>query len=556
MDLAAMPNSKKPADFVSVRLQSPAGIRRAARWVNPNLEKEVSGQVTNQGEFLPDATAVPGGLACAECFGEAQQYTRRQKMGFIELAWPCGHVWFSGGGKSGNAARLLGKPVSEVVKIRQFHSDVYLGEWSAAQLHYLTNGSGADFPQVASVGSPVAAALPPQRKKFRVEAKTPEVSSAKTENSGPSLTRKNRLLAKLMEAAVKGALPDNARCQSRALRQALEVVLDSDDHSGASKDDLMQAAASLGNLLAESRRLLAELPQQLAILAENGQPNDTAAEILVDEISSLLAEQASELNLPSLTEEKAKELLLLATEGTEEEMGKKSTASLQSMARENLYKFWKSLVFPGFDDDSEDEEGDEDKLKTKLEELHKDLGQQVEAYDAAAVEATIRKLQCKAQAALDVVLQAYVSESAGQASGTEALPSTSRSRLERYAPEPYDVYWYDPDMAPVAFHAEDVQRQAARIRDQARNPHSSSSSSSNNSNNSNNSNDSSNSNNSNSSNNSNNNSSSSSSSSEMATGAAAAELNSNSNSNNNSNNNSNSNSNTAARRAAAVHATN
>eukprot|EP00913_Durusdinium_trenchii_P026200 g24580.t1 len=61
----------------------------------------------------------PDGPYCERIFGESKSYNRREKTGYIELAWPSGHVWFSGDGKLGRAAQMLGWKKKHVVTLRQ-----------------------------------------------------------------------------------------------------------------------------------------------------------------------------------------------------------------------------------------------------------------------------------------------------------------------------------------------------------------------------------------------------------------------------------------------------
>ncbi|CAK9025484.1 unnamed protein product [Durusdinium trenchii] len=432
--------SDQAVDYLAIRLQSPAEIRNLAK-VKGESGRKANGQVLHPyGQQLESErwAPVPDGPYCERIFGESKSYNRREKTGYIELAWPSGHVWFSGDGKLGRAAQMLGWKKKHVVTLRQYVNDVFLGEWVAPRLGPLLVDPVTNCPKVPGIGSPVAAAFAPALRKmtFRQSQQDVEGKNAKTrdEESAP-LSRENDTIGKLLKVACQELPADAASVRDNAY----SVLAAAQSPSCAKIDDSVIAeAVCLG-------RHLRGLAQQLESVLNEGLRGSGSAEASgkTDQLRSVLASTAIELMTDEgLSREESIGLLRI---GVSPETNLEAWCDqFQRAAREDFYKVWRSLAVPNCSGD----------LDVMLDEILQAMSGEVKLEDAAKAERACQKLLKKCFAALDLAVSALTFE--------PVKPSTTPdcSRLSRYWPRKPELCWYDPAMMPVAFHSQDVERLA------------------------------------------------------------------------------------------------
>jgi len=478
------PDRDLAIDYLSVRLQSPSEIRKLAK-VEGNdttvvtTAREENGQILHPYDFAElegSWEVAPDGLFCERIFGRKATYKRRNKPGYIELSWPASHVWFSGNGKLGKAACMLGRKASSIFSVRQYTNDIFLGEWVAPRLGPLldpvTNG-----PKVAGIGSPVAAAEAPVLKHFRLQDE--DDAEIVKEELG-SLSREEYTIGQLLKAACC-ELPADAAWKRETAQRVL-VAVQSPAFAGVDVR-VIARAISLGRelprmveqfdkILQSSQDTGSTTPAFDAVEVENiprheledilqsfqdGQGQSEPASTPVDGREELLDTGGPETStrtprsvlvctaLESLKElglsaEQAVELLLagLSPEATPNP----DCSRFQKAAQEDFYQFWRSLATPNFDGD----------LEATLDNVLTALRGQVKLEDAAKAGATCTTLLNQFLVALDLASRALTATPEDQES------MGGGSRLSRYRAKEREVCWYDTGMAPAAFHLQDVER--------------------------------------------------------------------------------------------------
>eukprot|EP00439_Symbiodinium_sp_Y106_P072248 s1228_g13.t1 len=447
-DFTDYPDRDKTVDYVSVRLQSPAEIRASAR-TEGETKEQINGEVTLPYDFFastdPDeeVQAVPEGLYSEQIFGKQTSYQRRKKTGYIELAWPCAHVWFSGTGKLGRAARSLGQKPSSILAVRQFQKDMFLGEWTAPRLWPLPEDPITHGPRVPAVGSPVAASEAPKlRKMSLVRATSTEEQDLEPDSSNghedPMIaSREEHVIALLLKAACDD-LPKEAAELSRTTRKVLQVV-QRPEYAEVPEEVVARAIRLGSNLPKLARELEVMLETSRGELESPEQSRERAREAR----SKLIGFAAVFLQeVQGLTEEQANELLAIGL--SDAEPVDTACRPFRRLAREDFYGFWKALALPGFSGD----------LDEYLQRIQADL-HQVQASDAARALEISKKLINRALAALDLAIRAFEPQHP-----TSESPSAARGRASssRYGPKIKEVQWYDPAITHAAFHLEDVER--------------------------------------------------------------------------------------------------
>ncbi|OLQ09622.1 hypothetical protein AK812_SmicGene6698 [Symbiodinium microadriaticum] len=430
-DFTDHPDRDKTVDYVSVRLQSPAEIRASAR-TKGETKEQINGEVTQPYDFYAGTAsdqqilAVPEGLYSEHIFGEQTSYLRRKKTGYIELAWPCAHVWFSGTGKLGRAARSLGQKPASITAVRQFQKDMFLGEWTAPRLWPLAEDPITRGPRVPAVGSPVAASEAPKLRKMSLVAALTEEQDFEPDSDvgheDPMIaSREEHVIALLLKAACDD-LPKEAAELSRTTRKVLQVVQRPEYAEVA--EEVVARAIRLGSNLPK-------LARELEVLLETSRGESESAE----ESRERAREARSKLigfatvflrDVQGLTEEQAMELLAIGLSSAEP--ADTACRPFRRLAREDFYGFWKALALPGFSGD----------LDQYLQKIQADL-HQVQASDAARALEICKKLINRALAALDLAIRAFEPQHPACES-----PSAARGRVSssRYGPKVKEVQWH------------------------------------------------------------------------------------------------------------------
>ncbi|CAJ1437065.1 unnamed protein product [Effrenium voratum] len=439
LDLKDMPDRVRPQDYLRVELLSPAQIRERARVRD---DGSANGQVLHPHDYteMQDSwEALPDGLYCERIFGARGTYLRRKKPGYIELAWPCAHVWFSGRGNLGSTARLLGSSASSIHSVRMFQESLFLGEWVAPPLWPLREDPLTKGPMVPQVGSPVAAAYAPKLRCLAIpsareepEANPDESASSAAQESMP-WSREDCDTAQLLKAACAEQIPAEAAFQSRTLRKALAAA---QSPTYADVDAFVVAGAV--RLGAELPRLARDLDLILAA--------HRAGEVAegAEGKSMLIAVALDSLRQQGLSSSQAAELLAMGM--SSEDPSDEALRHFRAAAQEDLYGFWRSVAVPKFSGD----------LDATLTEIFAAVRGKVKLSETAKAAMNCKKLLDRCIAALDLAARAMTLPKLKEGSTN----GKGRSRLSRYWPKQRELYWYDPSIAPAAFHLEDVERLA------------------------------------------------------------------------------------------------
>jgi len=481
------PDRDLAIDYLSVRLQSPSEIRKLAK-VEGNATtvvttaREENGQILHPYDFADlegSWEVVPDGLYCERIFGRKMTYKRRNKPGYIELSWPASHVWFSGNGKLGKAACMLGCKASSIFSVRRYTNDIFLGEWVAPRLGPLMDPV-TKGPKVAGIGSPVAAAEAPVLKHFRLQDE--DDAEIVKEELG-SLSREEYTIGQLLKAACC-ELPADAAWKRETAQRVL-VAVQSPAFSGVDVR-VIARAISLGRelpwmveqfdkILQSSQETGSTTPGFDAVEVENiprheledilqsfqdGQGQSEPASTPVDGREELLdtaggpetSTRTPRSVLVCMALESLKELGLSAEQAVElllaglspEATPNPDCSRFQKAAQEDFYQFWRSLATPNFDGD----------LEATLDNVLTALRGQVKLEDAAKAGATCKTLLNQFLVALDLASRALTATPEDQES------MGGGSRLSRYRAKEREVCWYDTGMAPAAFHLQDVERLA------------------------------------------------------------------------------------------------